>query len=87
MSTIRVSDRALIGFLQRTGFDVESVRRQLELGFASAHASVASIGVADHLIVADGLTYVVRKGVVTNVVCKTSPRAQASMLSRLSAQG
>lgn len=82
MTGIRVSDRALVRFLERAGgYDVEGLRAGLERSLERAHSAAASIGVRDHLILADGLAYVVRNGTVSTVLPQGSRGFQAGALS------
>lgn len=78
-----ISDHALVRFLQRSGLDVERVRGELSRSLAKAHGAAVALGGADHLIVADGLTYVVRKGVVATVLPDAGyPAGRARALHR-----
>lgn len=76
----RVSDHALLRFLQRAGMDVEAVRASLSEQLATAHGAIAKMGGGQALIVIDGLTYVVRDGVVTTVLPTSHPADSACAL-------
>ena len=76
----RVSDHALLRFLQRAGMDVEAVRASLSEQLATAHGALAKMGGGQALIVIDGLTYVVRDGVVTTVLPTSDPADSACAL-------
>ncbi len=66
---LRVSDHALVRWLQRTGaFDVERVRGELAASLERSLAAANTLGATRCLIVADGLTYVVRHGAVVTVI-------------------
>lgn len=75
MSDLRVSDHALLRFLDRAGeLDVEELRARLEESLGRAGKAAASICAEDYLIQADGLTYVVREAVVVTIL---HPRGHA----------
>lgn len=80
---IRVSDHALVRFLERVGgFDVEQLRGAIEASLGRAAAAAAELGFPDHLIVADGFVYIVREGVVVTMHEKGTPAARAAILAR-----
>lgn len=64
----RLSDHALLRLLEHSGLPVAEVRDAIESSLARAHAAAVEAGGGDHLIVRDGMVYVVRKGVVTTVM-------------------
>lgn len=69
MTQIRVSDHALVRFLQRAGgFDVDAVRSAIEQSLERAALAAISIGEDDYTIRADGLTYIVRGHVVVTIL-------------------
>jgi len=81
MSRPRISDHALVRFLERAGgLDIEALRASLADSLARAHDAANDIGGGDYLISADGLAYVVRSGTVTTVLPEGSPGAQARAL-------
>lgn len=65
---LRVSDHALLRFLERAGgFDVEGLRGSIEGSLKRAVTAAAEIGTGDLIINADGLQYVVCRGVLVTV--------------------
>ncbi|MBB5046770.1 hypothetical protein HNR60_001518 [Rhodopseudomonas rhenobacensis] len=67
-SGINVSDHALLRLLERAGaVDVEALRRAVATSIGRAVLVAESIGASEFVIVADGLSYVVKNGVVTTV--------------------
>lgn len=82
MSRLQVSDYALLRFLERVGgMDVEGVREQIAGSLQRAHDAARSLGGGDHLIVADGHSYVVRGTTVTTVVRTGSAASRAATLA------
>lgn len=77
----RLSDHALIRLLERSGIPVEAIRAATQAGLARAHSAAEALGGPDHLIVADGLVFVVRGGDVTTVLPAGSPRELARYLA------
>ena len=68
MSAPRVTDHALVRFLERAGgLDVKAMRLAIATSLDRAHTAAASIGGGDHQIVIDGLTFVVRGDAVVTV--------------------
>lgn len=63
-----VSDHALVRFLSRSGIDVEQVRAAMAASLSAAHEAAVAMGGADHFITVDGLSFVVRGGVVVTVL-------------------
>jgi len=62
MTNFRISDHALVRFLERAGgLDVEELRARLANSLARAHHAANSVDANDYLIKADGLVYVVRR--------------------------
>ena len=80
MKAPRLSDHALVRLLARSGLDVEAIRAATERALARAHTAAEALGGADHLIVVDGLCYVVREGVVTTIVEAVHPGQLAGAL-------
>jgi hypothetical protein len=67
-ATSRVSDHALLSFLERAGgFEIEPLRAAIEDSLARAIIAAGKIGAADLVIRADGLRYVVKAGVVVTI--------------------
>lgn len=83
MSEPRVTDHALVRFLQRSGLDVERVRADLASSLARAQAAAESLGIDDHLVVADGLCFLVREGAVVTCLAD-SIGTRAKLLDRQS---
>ena len=68
MSRLRVSDHALVMFLERAGgFDVELLRQSLQDSLERASAAASVIGTVEYSIAADGLRYIIREGVVVTI--------------------
>jgi hypothetical protein len=66
---LRISDHALLRWLQRAGgLDVEAVRSALAGSLCRAHAAAQHVGACDYSIHVDGVTFVVRSGTVTTVL-------------------
>lgn len=83
MSRVHVSDIALLRFLERTGgIDVEGMRARIAASLERAHDAALTMGSTAHLILADGLVYVVRHGTVTTVLDEGNRTAQAVALMR-----
>ena len=84
MSGPRVTDHALVRFLDRAGaMDVEGLRQQLETSLARAHAAARSISASDYLVKVDGLVVVVRGESVTSILPgDQSPARRAHALER-----
>lgn len=69
MTAPRVSDHALIRFLERAGgFDVEQLRLSIGHSLTRAMLVCDKIGTSDAVITVDGLRYVVTNGVVVTVL-------------------
>lgn len=76
---MRVSDHALLRFMQRTGgFDVEGLRAAVEDSLARAIDMAYRLRAEEFRIVVDGLVYVVRDRVVTTVLDADLPRTKPS---------
>jgi hypothetical protein len=83
MTRPRISDHALVRFLERAGgLDVEDLRGRLESSLERAHTAARSISEADYLIKADGLTYVVRGELVSTVLEDRTAVASAATLAQ-----
>jgi hypothetical protein len=66
---VNVSDHALVRFLERAGgFDVETLRETIGLSLSRAAEAARAIGAAEYAIHADGLTYILNRGVVVTVL-------------------
>lgn len=77
----RISDRALLCFLQRAGgMDIEGVRAAMSASLARCHEAAKRLGGGGHLIVSGGMTYVVRGEVVATVVHRRDAGVDARLL-------
>lgn len=66
---IRVSDHALLRFVERAGgLDIEALRTALEGSLKRAVRAASDLGTGDVTISADGLTYIVRNNVVVTIL-------------------
>lgn len=66
---IRVTDHALLRFMERAGgLDVEAVRTAIGASLDRAADAADRIGMDEYTILADGLAYVVRGGNVVTVL-------------------
>ena len=66
---IRVSDHALLRFIERAGgLDVETLRTALEGSLKRGVTAANAIGSTDVVIVADGLTYIIKNNVVVTIL-------------------
>lgn len=65
--TLRVSDHALVRFLDRSGLPVETIRVQLAASLDRAAVAAERVGADDYEVHADQLVYVVRAGVVVTI--------------------
>lgn len=66
--TVRVTDRALLRFLERSGMlDVEQIRDRVAMSLERSRKAAECIGVANFKIVLDGLCYVVEEGILVTV--------------------
>lgn len=66
---IHVSDHALLRFLERSGaVDVEQLRGILAGALDRGRRQAERIGIADYVILADGLKFVVESDVVVTVL-------------------
>ncbi|NCP19047.1 MAG: hypothetical protein GW855_07810 [Erythrobacter sp.] len=84
MGTIRVSDHALLRFMERSAaLPVEQLRASLEASLDRAHSAAAEIGASDYLIhAADGL-FLVRDDVVVTVLEDEDARSTFFNLRRV----
>jgi hypothetical protein len=66
---VRVCDHALLRFIERVGgLDTEGLRAHLEDSLKRAVTVAGTIGASEIVVVADGLKYVVVKGIVVTVL-------------------
>jgi hypothetical protein len=74
---MRITDHALVRWLDRTGsFDVERVRAALAASLERCVDAAEKIGEDDYVIVADGLTYLVRDRALITVTKRLSRKAR-----------
>ena len=67
-ASLKVSDHALVRWMERTGMaNLDPVKEAIAASLERAAAAALKLGVAEFLILADGLVYVVREGVVVTV--------------------
>lgn len=81
MSGPRLSDHAVLRFLERSGVQVEQLRTTLESALDRAGHAAAELEASEYLIVVDDLTFVVRGGTVTTILPEGSPGARARALA------
>lgn len=68
-SVVRVSDHALLRFLERAGgLDIETLRAAMEVSLSRAIKAAKTIKARECVIRADGLSYVVRDQVVVTIL-------------------
>lgn len=83
MTVPAISNHALLRFIERADkAALEMLRGALAEKLAVAGAAAAEIEVTEYLIVADGLTYVVRNQVVATVLERRSSGHDARALCR-----
>jgi hypothetical protein len=79
----RVTDHALVRWLARSGaMDVEPLRAMLAASLERAAAAAGRLDAGDYLILADGLTFVVKDGVVVTVLEDDGRHAQGRAMRR-----
>ena len=67
--TLRVTDHALVRFLERAGgLDVEALRRSISISLARAENAAARIGAHEYVITAEGRSYIVKGGQVVTII-------------------
>lgn len=82
MADLKISDHALVRWLDRTGLmDAAPLKAVLAASLSAAANAAARLGNQDYLILADGLVYVVRDGVLVNVSTDDGRHAQARELA------
>lgn len=81
MAAPRVSDTALLRFLERAGgLAVEQLRLTLQASLDRAGTAAAVLEASEYLIVVDDLTFVVRDGTVVTILPEGSPAYRARAL-------
>lgn len=83
MSVPRVSDHALLRFLERSGVQVEQLRQTVEASLDRAGRVAAELEQSEYLIVVHDLTFVVRDGTVTTILPEGSPGSRARALAHV----
>lgn len=69
MTAPRLSDHALLRFLERAGgFDVEAVRKAVEAAFDRAAQLAAELGERDYTVIVGDHRYFVRDGVIVTLL-------------------
>jgi len=69
VSDIRVTDHALVRWLERTGaMDLEPLREQIQASLERAASAAEQLEASRYLILADGLVYVVQDDTVVTVL-------------------
>lgn len=68
LADVRVSDHALLRFMERVGgLDVETLRGAVATSISRATAVADHLGAREYTIVVDGFAYIVRNGTVATV--------------------
>ncbi|MEL7754026.1 hypothetical protein VO57_008765 [Citromicrobium bathyomarinum] len=84
MGTLRVSDHALLRFLDRSaGIPVEQLRESLARSLDKAHDAAVEIGARDYFIAATDGPFLVRNGVVVTVLEDEKPGTTLRRLRRM----
>lgn len=79
---IRVSDHALLRFLERfVGIDIEGTRAEIERDFTRAQGAADLLGLNTYSIRAKGHIFVVRAGTVTTVLPELGPHSRYAALA------
>lgn len=76
-----MTDHALLRLLERSGFPIAELRAKVEASLTRAHVAAEALGGADHLILVDGLAFVVRGGDVVTVLAARTPAELARALT------
>ena len=80
-SPIRITDHALVRWLERSGaIDIEALRTMLAGSLDRATRAADAIGGGQFLILADGLVYVVREGALRTVLVEDGRHGHVRML-------
>lgn len=80
MHSPRVSDHALVRFLERSGVQVEQLRKTVEASLDRAGRVPAELEQSEYLIVVHDLTFVVRDGTVTTILPEGTSASRARAL-------
>ncbi len=66
---IRVTDRAVVSFLERSGaLDIDQIRTMMAGAIERSREACQRAGHSDYAVIADGLRYVVRNGELVTVL-------------------
>jgi len=85
---LEVSDHALVRWMQRTGLiDLDPVRNALRQSLERVAGAAIELGSTEFLILADGMVFVVRDGVVTTAMPEDGRHQHARLLARREATG
>jgi hypothetical protein len=87
MAELRISDHALVRFLDLAGAGVEAVRLQLEAALDRGHRAASALGASDYLLTIDGCTFVVRNATVTTVLVDLNVHQRVHALDQNKAGG
>lgn len=80
---ITISNRALVNWMERTGLvDLDPVREALAESVSASIAAAGVLGVSNFLILADGLVYQVRDGVLCGVMPEDGRHRHVHLLAR-----
>ncbi|MGB3317480.1 MAG: hypothetical protein WBA75_00445 [Sphingopyxis granuli] len=83
MAAPRVSDHALLRFLERAGgLAVEQLRQTLESSLDRAGRAAAELEASEYMIVVDDLTFIVRSGTVTTILSEGTSGSRARALAK-----
>jgi hypothetical protein len=83
MNAPRVSDHALLRFLERAGgLAVEQLRQTLESSLDRAGRAAAELEASEYMIVVDDLTFIVRSGTVTTILPEGTSGSRARALAK-----
>ena len=67
--SLRISDHALVRFLERAGgHDIDGMREALSRSLGRARKAAETLGASEYAVIADGLEYVIRDDVVVTVL-------------------
>ena len=68
---LKVSDHALVRFLDRAGgLAVEDLRAELAGSLERARCAAGAIGIDEYVVVADGLEYIIRDGTLITILVR-----------------
>lgn len=83
MNAPRVSDHALLRFLERAGgLAVEQLRQTLESSLDRAGRAAAELEASEYMIVVDDLTFIVRSDTVTTILPEGTSGSRARALAK-----